>query len=316
MTKGRIISALVLFAFLGAFFSVYQFYLKGKLEEYHNDELLKETLLTTLRELEDAFSGIEPALLKREWRAGVQPWHDALGQRATYFNYGDWVAYEQPPKEGQILKFWYDEVSNKMVWDFNEKALKATGNYTAYPPDIRDNLGVAKLEDLQTYDLTETDVIRQLAGLNYGMEQCQQLFDAKASSVTDISIWKMQDKPEHKGLLSIQTMGVAFTMTMKDFSNYLKELRLADRYFSVEGLRITYPYIGYNVEPQLQVEMLLSQANYMPRPEKQRQGRAALRKTSNSDNDGSEARKKKRKKELGIFAKAWKLFKYYVLATQ
>ncbi len=39
-------------------------------------------------------------------------------------------------------------------------------------------------------------------------------------------------------------------------------LRQEPRYFSIEAIKISYPYIAYAMEPQLDVQFLLTQANY------------------------------------------------------
>ena len=98
---------------------------------------------------------------------------------------------------------------------------------------------------------------------------------------------------------------------------------MADRYFSVDGMKITYPYIAYNVEPQLQVQMLLTQANYRKAfvegadkegaappgapgaPGAAPGGFAALQRPTDVQRAPVE--------EPGVFGKAWKWFKTNVL---
>ena len=70
----------------------------------------------------------------------------------------------------------------------------------------------------------------------------------------------------HGDLLVLRSTGAFVEMTMKNLVKFIEDdLRTADRYFTVDALRISYPYIAYDVKPQLQVRMLITQAIYKTR---------------------------------------------------
>lgn len=263
-TRERIIVGIIFSAILLAFGAVYQFYIKPQLAKYAADLELKNTLEAKFHELETNFSGVLPEVLTAEWRAQVQPWTNAKLERARYFTFGDWNEHETPPKEGPvILKFWYDETSRKMLGDLYQRVAERLGNYYLFPADIRQNLEIPTLEQWQNTDVTEQMVNQALSRLAYGINLCKMLLDAKVTSVRDVRLWPRRRLPALGDLLEFQTAGLSFTITMRDFVNFMEQLRTADRFWTVEALKITYPYVAYPTEPQLQVDMLLTQAGFV-----------------------------------------------------
>lgn len=265
MNRGTIISVLVLVLALGAFGAVYQFYFKPKLEAYKLDEQLEARLQTAYDEVTEMFAGRDPEMLVRAWRDEIQPWREAYAQRTSFFSWGNWNVHEPIPQEGPILKFWYEEQSNKMLFELYEKVGQNFGNYALFPADIRRDLGVRTVDELN--EDTEQAISWELTKLNYGITMSNLLMNAKATSIQHIYLWPPRQDPAHNQLLRLRTMGLAFTMSSRDLVAFIEEqFRLANRYFNIDGIRITYPYIAYNAEPQLQVEMLVTQANYAGRP--------------------------------------------------
>jgi len=333
MTKGRIIYAVTLLIVLSAFGAVYQFYLKEKLKKYHEDELLKESLQKTYDSLSETFHNTSPEKLVQIWKFQIQPWNDALEERKSYFTFGDWFQHEAPPKEGVILKVWYEETSNKMIWQLYEKVgEKMSGRYDLFPADVRTTFGVPSIEDWAGQNVTEGIVNEALGRLSYGINVCDMLLAAKASSIRDVIIWPERvDREGYGDLLSLQTLGLSFTMTSKDLVNFLEEnLRLAERYFNVDALRISYDYIAYPTEPHLNVEMLLTQATFKPRATAPPAGETPevgpgmptmgpqemfrqMRRPGARGPRGMREGEEGPPREPGFFGKAWKLFKRYVL---
>lgn len=327
MTKARIIYVLILAAVLSVYVAVYQFYFKEKLEVYRQDVQLKDTMERAYEDLKTTFMGVKPEVIVREWRAQVQPWSDTVLTRSKYFNYGDWFTpFETiPVQNAGILKFTFDEMANNMIDDLYKRVSENMGRYDLFPADIREQFRIPTLDELAGVDVNQDEVKDYLARLNFGIRLCDLLLDAKASSISQITIWPVR---KEKNLLDYQTAGMSFTIAMKDLVNLFEEkLHTADRYFCIDALKITYPYVGYNVDPQLNVEMLLTQAAFSGMPES-RAGAAggpppapgspeARPGTQPSPRDefGRSINRPPRApmKEPGFFGKAWKLFKRYVL---
>ncbi len=329
MTKARIIYVLILAAVLSVYVAVYQFYFKEKLALYRQDVQLRDTLEGAYANLQEKFGGAKPEVVVREWRTQIQPWSDAVLDRAKYFNYGDWFIPREtiPTQSTGILKFTYDEMANKMVADLYKRVGEKMGQYDLFPEDIRQQIGIPSLEDLAGVDVTLDQVKEHLSRLTFGIRLCDLLLDAKATSVEKITIWPVR---KEKNLLDYQTAGLAFTIAMKDLTSLFEEtLHTADRYFSIDALKITYPYVGYNVDPELNIEMLLTQGAFsgMPKLKEGAAGEAGAAGGAPGVKPGAGATPSARDvydrnmnrpprqqyQEPGFFGKAWKLFKRYVL---
>jgi hypothetical protein len=317
ISRGSLIYITVLLLSFLLFAGIYYFFLQKQLEEYKKDEDLKKNYEAALMDLEQTFSQVDPETLIREWRTQVVPWEEALKQRAKFFNISNWADHEVPPKEGVILKFWYEEQAQKMIQQLYEKVGEKMGRYDLFPQDIRRSLGVLTLEEISSMDVTEQMVNNQLAKLAFGIKMCEFLLDSKMASIDEIVAWQpFVQLPDFERLLSFHLFGVRCSITMKDFVTFVEEkMRLADRYFNINGIRIQYPYIAYNVEPLLQVEMIISQANYNPPKETGADIRLQYQTQMGAT---APARQREREnaaaaEQVGFFAKAWKWFKRNIL---
>jgi hypothetical protein len=321
LSKGQIIYTTVLLAVFAAFGAVYQFYFKLKLEQYAADERWLASMESTFAGLEQTFAGYKPEVLITAWRSEQQPWADSLESRIGYFSYGDWLDVEGRPAEGEMWKFWYEKQVNDRLWALYQKVGQTMGGYNFFPADIRQNLGIKSLEDWQTGDVTEKDVMSELQLLEMGVKACELLLDAKASSVTDVQIWPVRFEQRLGNNLRFRTVGFSFTMTPRDLVAFLEELRLSDRYFHVDGLRIVNTCIACPTEPHYTVDMLLSQARYFgPEPGDVAAGiavaggapgggaQAAFANMGNRQRQAAEP-----EPEPGFFGAAWKWFKYNIL---
>mgnify|MGYP006296256887 FL=1 len=264
MTKGRIIGALILLAVLSGFGAVYQFYFKEKLEAYSRDVRFQQTLDKTFAQLREKFSGVKPELLTQEWRGETQPWRDAVASRARYYTFGDWFEHPRPEEDtNKIIKFWYGEDSREMGRDLYQKLSENMGRYDLLPRNVFADLGVSTVDDWVGVDVTEKAANQQLARLSFGISVYEMLLEAKAAQILSVEIWPQRKEKAHSNLLNLQTVGMRFLMSARNLVEMLEDMRMNDRFFTVDGLRVQYPYIAYQQEPALQVEMLITQANYV-----------------------------------------------------
>ena len=306
--KEQIIGIVVLVVVLAALGAAWQFYYKGIFEGYKADDTLRETLEKTHSQLEETFHGYTPELLVQEWQNKVQPWRNAREERSSYFNLGDWYTIDVKPDETRMLKFWYTEESNKMLTDIFRKIYEKMGTYDRFPQNIREILNVQQESDWAGHDVTIEEVMVNLKALAFGASLTDFLLDANVAQVHQISIWPRRIPKFFAELLGLQTVGLRFSITAKDLVKMLDSLRTESRYFTVDGIRITYPYIGYPSEPQLNVSMLLTQALYRKPVDEEPQVAAGGRQA----NSGS-VRPTLEKEEQGFFGKAWVWFKRNVL---
>jgi hypothetical protein len=243
--------------------AVWQFYYKEIFNGYKQDDTLRATLENTYKQLTETFQGYKPDLLIEERQSKIQPWRNAREDRGKYFNFGDWYDIQETPEEARMLKFWYADVTNKMLAEFYAKVYERFGSYDRFPQDISALMGVAKESDWAGRDVSLEEVQLNLQLLSWGFSLSSFLLDSKVSSVSAIVPWPRRRPTFYGEMLRFQTVGLRFTITTRDLVRMLENLRQESRFFTVDSLRITYPYIAYAVEPQLDVRMLLSQADYV-----------------------------------------------------
>ncbi len=260
--QAQIIGLLILCVVFGALGAVWQFYFKEIFEGYKRDDALRASLETTLSQLEETFQGYNPEKLIEEWQNKMQPWRAAREERATYFNYGDWYEIEVKPEETRMLKFWYDETSNQMVRDIYLKVYERLGDYSRFPQDIRLLFNIAKEGDWVGRDITWEEARVNLQVLAFARSLTDFLLDNNVSSVRQIEFWPRRIPQLYNELLVLQTLGLHITIQTRDLVRMFDALRQEPRYFSIEAIKISYPYIAYAMEPQLDVQFLLTQANY------------------------------------------------------
>ncbi len=308
--KEQIIAVVVLCAVFGGMFAVWQFHFKEIFEGYRSDDAMRETLERTYTQLQETFYGYEPEILIEAWQSQLQPWRNARDERAGYFNFGGWYDIDVTPDESRMLRFWYTEVSNEMVADIYRKVFERMGGYDRFPQDIRQTFHIQREEDWAATDVTMEDVQLNLMYLSFADSLTEFLLDSNVTGVQNIVNWPRRVPAAYSDLLALQTVGLRFTITARDLTQMLDELRLAPRYFTVNRMRITYPYIAYDVEPQLNVAMVLSQANYREPPELPDRPTAADTRPSDAP---AARRPATRQAEQGPVRRFWTWFRRNVL---
>ena len=317
--KSAIIGTLVLLAIFAGLGAGWYLYVKPKFDQFKQDERMQASLEETYKKLNESFGGFKPELLMDQWSKNLQPWRQARTERSAYFNYGDWYEHEKAPQEARMLKFWYGEASDKMMQDLYAKIYAKLGRYDTYPQDIRTMLNVAMEQDWQGRDVTDKEIDDNLANLAFGIKVVELLLDNNVSQLAAMSVWPKRIAGEYAEMIAIQTVGLQFSASMRDFVKLMETLRQEERYFSVDGIKITYPYIGYNVEPQIQVQLLLSQSNYLKNRVESGEGDAKPGAPGGGPAMPQMPGGKKGEvqqapvAEAGAVAKAWKWFKNNVL---
>ena len=320
MTKGRIINAIFVLSVLGAALSVYLFYFKEKIATYALDKRLGEQRKTALKTVQTDFDGRGPEWLSGQWRANIPTWTSTINRRANYFSYGEWISDIPQPEEERTLKFWYDEVMRKMLSDFYQtKVYKKFPNRPDLFPAENQFLGDIRVETLDQWsnlDIDSNRVNQQLTNLIFGFAASNLLLENNATSITSIICMPPTLMSAYGGIAEKRTIDTTFTMSADDLIALLETVRTTDHYFTVEGVKIEYPYIGYPVEPQLKVDMLLTQAAF--NKDKLQIATAPQTETlaAASSNIGRRPSRVLRTAEKpGMFTRAWKWFKRVYLAS-
>lgn len=264
MTKGRIINAVFVLSVLGIALSVYLFYFKEKLETYSQDKELGKNLQRALDTLTEDFAGRDPEWLSTQWRTNIPTWTTTITNRANYFSYGDWTADIPQAEEERTLKFWYDEVMRKMVMEFYTTEVYPKIRPDLFP-DYNQFLASVRVETLDQWANQDIGIKRvnlQLTNLTFGFAAANLLLDHNVSSVTSLNCLPPVTVNELNGITQKRTIDTVFTTTAENLVELLETLRISDRYFTVEALKVQYPYIASPYEPQLQVAMVLTQSAF------------------------------------------------------
>ncbi|MCF6286575.1 MAG: hypothetical protein L3K26_15475 [Candidatus Hydrogenedentes bacterium] len=263
MNKERLIyiAALALL-FLGVF-CVYNFYFAAKLERYAQHKELLESLRSSDSKLKAAFGPADPDDVIREHDGKEQVWKEAILARVPFFSDDEWRAHEKPPEDVFILQFWYGDESRKVVEALWEKAQRKYGAQVyqrmpeGFPGSVQAMLGVAYSEAWQGRNITAEMVNVQLEQLHFGVSAIEFLMDNKALQISRVSVEDIGGAGFIAKDVNYTRLGLSFMMEMKDLVGFLEKMRLEDSYFSVQGMRISHPYILARYEPQLQVDMYL-----------------------------------------------------------
>jgi hypothetical protein len=258
------VSALVL-VFAGVF-AVYKFYFAEKLATYAQHKELLSALQAREAELKTTFGTAEPDDLIRDYRGKVEAWNDAIVRRAPFFQDQEWREHEKPPQDVFILQFWYGDETKRMIEEIWEDAQKKYGAQVfermpeGFPYNLQTMLGVVYAAEWQGRDVKADDVNTQLERLSYGISALRMLMDANAQKINMLEIQELGGAGFISKGVKYTRLKLSFMMNASDLVDYLDGLRTADSFYSVEGMRISHPYVLHRYEPLLTVDMYLLRA--------------------------------------------------------
>jgi len=263
MKKEQAFWVAILVLVLGAFAGVYQFYFKTKLEMYAKDAVALKNAEDAYRALRTKFQGIQPDAVISAWSAVVEPWKEAVLERGKYFNDANWKDHTKPADDVPILRFWYDEQLRKDITKLYTEFQQSPGLQAPPVEQLLAQFNVMTLDKLPG-EADATLINRELGKFAFGAQTCRMLVKAKAAYISQVHLWPGRELKVHEGMLRLWTVGLEFGMNMRDFVNFVdNNLRTADRYFNIDGIKIEYPYVGYNTEPMLRIQMLLTTAYFV-----------------------------------------------------
>lgn len=263
LSREHIILTTVLVAILAALGAVYQFYYKERLKEYAKNLADLKAYEGVLSNLETTFSTedgggpYKPDALVEAYRNQVMPLAERVMRQGQFFNVEDWFEINPAP-EGVMMRFYYKDEFNKMMGAFRQDAMSRVP-YCPYPETT---FGVRRPEELEGVSVNAQMVESYLRRLKFGCSTMKMMFDAKAKSITDVALWG--PRPGANGMITYWTTGLHFSMNYKDLVEFMDELRLSPRFFSVDALSIQNQYLRWPIEPPVQVRMLLTQAVFNP----------------------------------------------------
>lgn len=263
LNRERVIYVGVLLLVFAGIFAVHRFYFSAKLEKYAQHQQLLEAMRKAESNLKSTFGNAQPDDVIRDHSGKVEAWNEAIAQREPFFTDKDWREHETPPQDVFILQFWYGDTSQKMVEELWEKAQKKYGPQlyermpAGFPTNVQSMLGVAKAESWQGLNIEAKLVNGQLERLRYGISAFELLMDNNALKINELAIEELGSSGFLGKDAYYTRLRMSFMMEAKDLVSFLDGLRMKDTYYSVEGMRVTHPYVLARYEPQLNVDMFL-----------------------------------------------------------
>lgn len=254
LRREYVIAILAVGLVLAAAGSVYQFYYKQRLDRYAENVTTLASLEAALVDLETTFENKDPEGLITHLRNQVQPLAEKVVQRAQFFNTGDALQIDPIP-EGKLLRFYYTDEFVKMLNELRQDAVSRTPG-CPYPD--ASTFGAPRPEELEGRTVTEQQVKQWLRLIKFGSAAVRMLMDAKALSIYDVQVWPARSED----LLWMRTVGLSFVMRYADLVAFIDKLQLDNRYFNINAISLQNRYLRWPTEPPVEVQMLLTQADY------------------------------------------------------
>jgi len=274
--RHHIIPVVILLAVIAGFGAVYQFYVKEQLEEYQANQKQLTELKNRVKSLEDTFKGVDgrpvkPQVAVQQLRSAVQPFKDAVQKRSKFFTLGKEAHVDLVP-EGKDPRFYYMEALPKLIYETEQYAY---ARRCAMPQNL--TFGVPSRKDITNVAPTEKEVNNWLKKYAFGSSVVHMLVDAGATRIDNIVLWPSRTEFQ---LLDMRTVGLQFQMSLDNLARFLKSFYGEDRYFNINSIRITNTNLLSRSQPQLEVEMVLTQAGFLEENAKEGKGSTPVKTAS------------------------------------
>lgn len=265
MKKSVVFLTILLVACLAGTYAVYELYVKQRMTELGENLEKEEQLRRRIGELEDKFFRTQPEVVLEEWRRATQPWRDGVDIRTAYFDLGDMPQSVEIPEE-VIPKFYYEEELPKRrealdTYAWQNQVNVADIDCNVPPPNAFGQGSNPSKEEIENL-LLEYDYCAALTRL---------LIDAGPQSLDPLVIWPDKNIKLRDGNIKTRTTGISMRIRMRPLIEFFDELNAAERYFRVEELRITNGRL-LNEDPLLNVDMVLTQADFVPAQKRREAG--------------------------------------------
>ena len=263
VNKTVVIMVVLLLAAFGGMAAGYQFYVKDRMKEL-NDHLAREQALKNkIQQMETAFAdketgeGLKPEFVLAEYRGQLGPWRDSVQRRGEYFELNSDTRNIEIP-EGAVPRYYYKEEYPKLLEALNTKAWTEQTYLAASFP----------VPDPSQYDgqNPKPELIEQhLRDIAFYTDIAELLISHDATRINAIVMWPpVNDGSIRSGDLIKRTTGLDFSMGLSQLTNFWTTLLRDEQYWSVDALRITNTNLR-DGNPILDVQMLLTQARYIPK---------------------------------------------------
>ncbi|MFP4173723.1 MAG: hypothetical protein ACLFV4_12505 [Candidatus Hydrogenedentota bacterium] len=254
----KIAPIVMVLLFVAALGGSWQFYFRERLEQYAENQQHLEELEEKLNTLESAFAAedggvVDPEFVIARWQEAVEPWSEALTQRASFFEI-EALPEEPLVPEDETPRFYYEEQIEERVQELFQYAWDNNCNIP------QTTFGVPTQEQVSGQEVNREQAERWLRRFNFGDAAMRRFIDANALQINEFQVWP--PRMEY-GILEMRTVGAFFYMRINDLVPMLESFGREDQYYTVDALRITNTQLIAQQNPPLQIEMLLTQARFI-----------------------------------------------------
>ncbi len=257
MKKSAIFLTLLLVASIAGTYAVYELYVKDRMRELVEHTEQKKQLATRIQTLEATFLKTEPQVVLDAWRTSTQPWSEAVDGRARFFTMGSLVDKVEIPEE-VLPKLYYKDEMPKRIKKLDDYALDKQVTVV----DVNCGAPAANSFGAGTNPKKE-EIANIIEKYDYCAAITKMLIDAKPILLQPLSIWLEEEIKLKSGKVIKRTTGISMQIRIQALTKFLDDLAQNERYFRVEELRMTNADLQQQ-DPMLNVEMVLSQAYFMP----------------------------------------------------
>lgn len=259
MKKSVVLLTILLLVSIAGTYAVYELYVKQRMKELGEHLDREQELRDRIAELEDTFYRTQPPAILKEWRESTQPWAEAVEARTEFFNLGG-IPLEVDIPEEVFPKLYYQDELPKLREELENYAYQKNVGVADF------NCGVPAPNSYgQGTDPSAEEIAGHLEDYKYCAAITRMLIDAGPQYIEPLVIWPEREikLPGRGGVLKERTVGVRWDIRMEDLVKFIDQLRGANRYFRIEALRISNRQL-LQADPVLKVEMLLTQAYFVP----------------------------------------------------
>lgn len=257
LRKEYIVALVALLVFGGGGYAVWKFYFSAQLEQYRADVKNLETLKAKLEELQKRFGNQKPEDILTQYTQLVQPWSEALDERAKFYSFQSFVKVETPPAN-TVMRQFYAEQYQKIVQELTTLAYNKGVNMAG----VDTSFGQSRPDDLRGRTVTNTEVTYWLSNMQLASGVVKELINHNAAYIETVDMWAPRPNAE---VLTAQAFGAVIWIRMKDLLELYKDLNEnKSMYYNVLGMRVTNGSLRSYVDPYLRVEMVIDVAAFQP----------------------------------------------------
>ena len=241
--------------------AVHRFYFREASKDLQKNELTLKELEARFKTLEDTFSKTKPDEVIKAWRGEVEPWRSAVNVRIPFFRMKDAFEFNTIP-EGTIPRFYYETEYDRMIREIEAEIYGRNPPPESLPYDFIAR--EASTPDTYMSGRSETskeDIEKDLRSIAYSGYVLRTLLDLGFSRIDQLEAWPPRN--EYGGMIEMWTLGLSTRMTIRELVECLERMQKSDHYLTVNAIRITNPYLLWPADPFLQVNMLITQGQFV-----------------------------------------------------